>query len=576
MMIEPTRPSFDAAVTRKMTRPEGEVKMTAAPLPRESFQPSVSPVGPATGETAATASGETTARVKVFPQDPLVGPTEEIELPKEILGGKLSSPRMEIYDRAPIAMADAAGNYSHYEVGTPQFDQVNAYAIVANTISMYDKYLGKAVRWSFSGPLSVVPHKGTGKTAYFNGREGSINFFEWQSPSLGKRVSTSQSADVIAHEIGHAVWDGLRPRAGYSNEAGAFHEAFGDCSALLHSLQQDSNLVKALEQNGGDLRKPSLLSRMAEEFGTAFNKEDKDPKNDDRPYYRTALNEFKYIDPKKLPDDDYPPTVGEDVLTREFHSFSRVWTGAFYRMLTSLYDGARSEGKAPLEALKEARDVLGDVWGKSLHELPPSGIKFGVVAESMLRTAGRDADKSSFDRLAAVLVDRDILTAEKVAEIRDGRLPEVRQGTGAPEAVLASLSEHFNLSSDLKPEGSPLTLDDGRTVYLYSNTEQHVLPGLLHEGQDVAVDLHSSLAATFDAEGRLLSVYSRPVGDEERADAEVFSSDLLERGRVRDNQRASLDGPSDHNEKGDVFLAQLRSELTQPGVKKLERLPIYD
>jgi hypothetical protein len=570
MMIEPTRANADLQMTKKQVKPEGGTVSDegAVALPTESFQATPTAGGDASGPAKST------AKVKVYPQDPLVGPTEEIELPREILGTKLSSPRMEIYDRAPIAMADADGNYN-YEVGTPQFDQVNAYSIVANTLSMYDKYFGQAAKWSFSGPLTVVPHKGQGKTAYFNGREGSINFFEWQSPSLNKRVTTSQSADVIAHEIGHAVWDGLRPRAGYSNEAGAFHEAFGDCSALLHALQQDSNLSKALEQNGGDLRQPSLLSRMAEEFGTAFNKEDNDPKNNDRPYYRTALNEFKYIDPKKLPDDDYPPTVGEDVLTREFHSFSRVWTGAFYRMLTALYDGAKADGKSSLEALKSARDTIGANWGKALQELPPSGIKFSVVAESMLRTAARDADKTNFDRLGSVLIDRDILTADKVAELRSSKAPAITQGSGSSEGVLASLDAHFGLGEGYDVQGQPQKLGDGRTVYQYSKPERHSL-GLTtfhaDHGEDVQVELYSSVSATFDANGKLISAYHTPVGDEERLNAEIYSADLMAKGRVKENA-FTLHA---HNPKGEVFLGQLVDDFEKPGVKILQRLPIYD
>lgn len=574
MMIEPTRVSPDLTLTKKAVKAEGGKSPEEAPvaLPSESFQASATP--------AAEGPSKSTAKVKVFPQDPLVGPTEEIELPREILGTKLSSNRMEIFDRAPVAMADADGNYN-YEVGTPQFDQVNAYAIVANTLSMYDHYFGRTAQWSFSGPLTVVPHKGTGKTAYFNGREGSINFFEWDSPSLGKRVTTSQSADVIAHEIGHAVWDGLRPRAGYSNEAGAFHEAFGDSSAILHALQQESNLVKALEQNGGDFRKPSLLSRMAEEFGTAFNKEDKDPKNDERPYYRTALNEFKYIDPKKLPDDDYPPTVGEDTLTREFHSFSRVWTGAFYRMLTALYDGAKADGKSDLEALKSARDTLGNNWGKSLQELPPSGIKFSVVAEAMLRTAAREADKKNFDRMGAVLVDRDILTADKVAELRNGKTEEISKGDGSAEAVLKNLDAHFDLGAGYKPEGEPIKLADGRTVYQFSKTERHSVGGdavsLFHVGghgpvDDVQVELHSGVSATFDAEGKLVSSFYTPVGAEERRDADLYSKDLMAANRVKESSFAL----ASHNPDGKVFLGQMVDDFAQPGVKILQRLPIYD
>lgn len=562
MAIEPTRLSAELSPLKRPLRAE-TVSLASelpTPVPTESFQ--------------ASPSSAATATVRVFPQDPLVGPTEEIELPKEILGNKLSSPRMKISDRAPIAIADPEGNYTGYEVGTPQFDQVNAYAIVANTLSMYDKYLGRQAEWSFRGPLTVVPHKGTGKTAYFNGREGSINFFEWQSPSLGKRVTTSQSADVIAHEIGHAVWDGLRPRAGYSNEAGAFHEAFGDCSALLHALQQDSNLSKALQQNGGDLRQPSLLSRMAEEFGTAFNKEDKDPNNDDRPYYRTALNEFKYIDPKKLPDDDYPPTVGEDVLTREFHSFSRVWSGAFYRMLTALYDGEKADGKSELEALKAARDTLGENWGKALHELPPSGIKFSVVAESMLRVAARDQDKTTFDRLASVLVDRDVLTQEKVDSLRpksqEGSA-EISLGDGTPQSVLASLTKQYGLPEGYRAEAEAVKLADGRTVYQFTRPER-VSTGLTHEGADVQVELYSGLSATFDAAGRMLSSFHTPVRAEEVENAALFSADLLARDRVKTNA-FSLD---EFNQRNDVYLGQLVEDFEQPEVKVLQRLPIYD
>ncbi len=559
MTIEPTRISSDIAVSKRAARPEGKAAApeASAPEPQESFQ-------------ATPDAAKATAKVKVFPQDPLVGPTEEIELPKEILGSKLSSPRMEIYDRAPIAIADPDGNYN-YEVGTPQFDQVNAYAIVANTVSMYDTYLGRPAQWSFGGPLTVVPHKGTGKTAYFNGREGSINFFEWQSPSLGKRVTTSQSADVIAHEIGHAVWDGLRPRAGYSNEAGAFHEAFGDCSALLHALQQDSNLSKALQQNGGDLRQPSLISRMAEEFGTAFNKEDNDPKNDERPYYRTALNEFKYIDPKKLPDDDYPPTVGEEVLTREFHSFSRVWSGAFYRMLTALYDGEKAGGKSELEALKAARDTIGNNWGKALHELPPSGIKFSVVAESMLRVAARDEDKTTFDRLGSVLVDRDVLTSDKVAELRSGKAAEVELGDGSNSSVLNSLEAHYGLGEGYLPEGDPVRLADGRTVYQFARSER-VDTGLSHEGSHIEVELHSGVSATFDASGKLVSSFHTPVGETETEEAKLFSADLMAKDRVKENSFALQVA----NDRGDVFLGQLVDDFEKPNVKLMQRLPIYD
>lgn len=555
MNIEPNRPL-------QATRPIATPQPPAAQAPQPQQAEAAPPAEPSDGF-------EGTVRVKVYPQDPLVSKTEMIELPHELVGDRLSSARIKTRDPAPIAIADPDGNYD-YEMGTPQFDQTNAHGIVANTLLMYDNYLGTTAEWSFSGPLKVVPRKGTGKTAYFHRYDRSINFFEWDSPSLGKRVTTAQSADVIAHEVGHAVWDGIRPRAGYSNEAGAFHEAFGDCSALLHALQQESNIVGALEENGGDLTKQSLISRMAEEFGSAFNKEDKDPTNDDRMYYRTAINEFKYIDPKLLPDDDYPPTVSEDVLTREFHSFSRVWSGAFYRMLTSVFEGEKQEGTDQVEALKNARDTLGHVWGKALHELPPTGIKFGVVSEAMLKVAAREGDEKTFDRLASVMVDRDLLSADKVAELRTSSVPNVSIGDGKTDSVLESMSETLGLPDGFASEGEPKKLSDGRTVYLFTKPERIELAGLSHEGDRIEVELHAGLSATFDESGKLVNYFHTPVGDQEKVEAEMFASDLMAKDRVKeDTFSAAIE-----NDSGEVFLGRLLPD--RQDVKVFERLPVFD
>lgn len=506
-----------------------------------------------------------TVRVKIFPQDPLVGNTEGFELPSEVIGTRLESERIKTEDRSPIAIADPDGNYD-YEVGTPQFDQVNAHAVVASTLSMYDRYLGRPARWAFSGPLTVNPHAGTGKTAYYSRWDRSINFFEWLSSSLGKRVTTAQSADVIAHEIGHAVWDGIRPRAGYSNEAGAFHEAFGDCSALLQALQHPTNLVKALEQNGGDFSRPSLLSRMAEEFGTAFNKEDRDPNNDNNMYYRTALNEFRYIDPRELPDDDYPPTVPENVLTREFHSFSRVWTGTFYNMLGALYEARVKKGDEPLEALTAARDQLGNLWGKGLDELPPTGIRFRLVGESMLTQAMRGGDLDVFSAVASVLVDRRILTQAEVDAIRSRTQPELK--LAEPEQVLAAAKAHFPLPDGMQLEAEPLKTDDGRTIMLFTAPERHAIPSMNLEGDQVEVELRSGLMLAFDAEGKLINSSFTPVDAEAVADARTFITDLDRRGRLADNIFKSEDPL------GRPYLA--RALPDRPGVRLIERVPVFD
>ncbi len=539
-------------------QPPGQNTNKTGPLPGTA---------PAVPESGDLPTDEFVARVRIFPQDPLVGQTEEVELPKEIIGERLTSTRIRTRDRAPIAIADPEGNYTHIEEGTPQFDQVNAHSVVARTLHMYDRYLGRPATWAFGGPLTVNPHAGTGKTAFYRRWDGSINFFEWQSESLGKRVTTSQSADVIAHEIGHAVWDGIRPRAGYANEAGAFHEAFGDCSALLHALQQPSNLVKALEQNGGDLNRPSLLTNMAEEFGSAFNKEDQDPNNDNRTYYRTALNSFKYIDPSLLPDDDYPPTVPEEVLTREFHSFSRVWTGTFYHMLTALYEKEQKSGKSNLEALTTARDLLGNTFGKALDELPPTGIRYRHVAESMLTQALRDNRPDDFIAMARVLLERNVLTQEQVDSIRNRQLPKIEQGDN--DSVLGQVEKSLGLPPGFVAEGEPQRLLDGRTIYLYTRPERHTMPGMQHEGDQVELELRSGVMVAFDKDGELLNLVHTPVTDKSRQEAELMVADLDKKGRLNDG-----DIFKNVDEQGRPYL--MRSLPDRPGVRLLERVPVFD
>jgi Zn-dependent metalloprotease len=51
-------------------------------------------------------------------------------------------------------------------------------------------------------------------------------------------VLLGASTDVVAHEVGHGLLDSARPDSSTSIlEVGAFHEAFGDCIAMLTALR---------------------------------------------------------------------------------------------------------------------------------------------------------------------------------------------------------------------------------------------------------------------------------------------------------------------------------------------------
>ena len=97
--------------------------------------------------------------------------------------------------------------------------------------------LGRPVPWGFDGNrLIVVPHAGFGENAFYDQHSKSLQFYyfgDQQSPGY-----TCLSHDIIAHETGHAILDGIRPMYNQlsSVQTAAFHEFIGDLTAILLAL----------------------------------------------------------------------------------------------------------------------------------------------------------------------------------------------------------------------------------------------------------------------------------------------------------------------------------------------------
>ena len=130
----------------------------------------------------------------------------------------------------------------------------------------------------------------------------------------------------MCHELGHALLDSFKPQLfdAASIEVAAFHESFGDMSAILSALQLPSVREGVLAETGGVLRRASRLSRLAEQLGWAIGQSV--PSAVEPDCLRNAVNTFFYRDP-----DTLPTTAPATSLSSEPHSFSRVFTGAFFR-----------------------------------------------------------------------------------------------------------------------------------------------------------------------------------------------------------------------------------------------------
>lgn len=125
------------------------------------------------------------------------------------------------------------------------FHQQNAYAIAMRILARFETALGRRVNYAFAGhQLHIAPHAFSEANAYYS-RESRSLCFGYFPNNGGGTTFTCLSHDIVAHEMAHALLDGLRPRYidPSSPDQAAFHEGFADVIALL-VLLSDPRIVE--------------------------------------------------------------------------------------------------------------------------------------------------------------------------------------------------------------------------------------------------------------------------------------------------------------------------------------------
>jgi hypothetical protein len=201
--------------------------------------------------------------------------------------------------------------------GLPQFHQVSAWAVAQNALDFFESSwaLGRRILWGFEGNrLIIVPHAGYGENAYYDRKSKSLQFYYFDDDETGERVQTCLSTDIVSHEFGHAVLDGIRPYylEAVSPQTAAFHEFMGDLTAILLVFRNNSFRKELIAQIGENLAGQTILSNIAPQFGEATQ---------DRPYLRSATNKLTL---KDLEGDLEP------------HRLSQVMTGAIFDILIAI------------------------------------------------------------------------------------------------------------------------------------------------------------------------------------------------------------------------------------------------
>lgn len=325
-----------------------------------------------------------TVEARVFLQDPHVAQTTTVGLTKVQVGGEAwlgkgpTSARFRVVDhdhgtKSTHAAAAVLGDGTGFDVGrgkpatSYRFHQVNVWATAARILERLEspQVFGRRIPWAFPGTrLELRPHAEVLENAYYERESRSIRFGYFDMK--GHRIYTCLSHDVIAHEFGHAVLDGLKPLYEETDgpDLAAFHEFFGDAVAMASALTLRDLITKLMSRRRAKKSHDSLSSLrwiidLMEEWGSAYG---------DR-YIRSARNRMTM---KKLRGNF------------EEHDRSLVLSGAAYDIFRAIYTYLRHRETAA-DAVIHAADHTSRLIFRAVDYCPPAGLDFQTYATAMLR-----------------------------------------------------------------------------------------------------------------------------------------------------------------------------------------------
>jgi len=372
-----------------------------------------------------------------------------------------------------------------YDPGTPSFRYWTAAEALRRTGDFWGT-LTPRLKWhSTVGPqLTVGLDQGQDFNAFYD--RAGLQFFHGSVD--GTLVYSGESPDVVCHEFGHAVLDALRPQLwdAASDEVAAFHEAFGDMSAMLSALQLPSLRQDVLTSTTGRLARSSRLSRLAEQLGFAIRQIQPDAVDAD--CLRNAANSLFYQDPTTL-----PPSAPATMLASEPHSFSRVFSGAFLRALAGIFSAqSKSDPAALLKASMDAGQLL--VYGAGSAPVVPA--YYSQVAAHMLEGDAADFGGRYHDALKSAFVRHGVLSLDAA-----GRLGATQSGRGRQAALIGASGPVPQRTDGELPQvalpGDVFGLTQPLLVHAPAEPQRFAVAGAANDLRSVRPPTHDRAAASF-------------------------------------------------------------------------------
>ncbi|MCC7162570.1 MAG: hypothetical protein IT331_08755 [Anaerolineae bacterium] len=394
--------------------------------------------------------------------------------------------------------------------GSVEFQASHLLVILTHAYDVWAGFFDREIEW-VSGPvLAVDPRAGRDLNASYDRK--TLRFFFATEAKTQRVLYTSESSDVAAHECGHAILDAHHPDywSSIHPETSAFHEAFGDLTALFTTLQFPSVRERLLKETNEDLSRSSNVTRLAEQLGRALYLErGKDAAG--ATFLRDLVNTFRYRETWNL-----PATAPSIRLSSESHSFSRVYSGAVYQIFVELYN-ARRKADPKLsadDALCGARDDVGLMVATALMLAPPGDAVFRVMAMSMFKAEQQLFQGKYFGILKKIFSNRRILLVkdaemfkpssrhapDKVSPIGRGMLSMA--GTTAEQMPPAELQRALRLRGEEMVYARELGRIDDERVVQYRAERLIPLKGKRYGAANGAlVPVQGGLTLNVDAEG---------------------------------------------------------------------------
>lgn len=293
------------------------------------------------------------------------------------------------------------------------FHQQMVYAVASSVYNAFKTALGRDLafgflRYSEAQPerLRLSPFAFEGRNAFYDPLSGAVNFgyFEADAEVSGRAlpggfIFTALSHDIIAHEVSHALLDGLRSHfiTPTNRDVFALHEGFADLIAIFQHFSYSEIVLAAIRNSKGNLRKKTLLSDIALQFGQTTGLGTS---------LRTAIDFSDGVPIVRYEDASESHQLGAVLVAAVFDAFNTIFERRIEPLLrlASGGTGVLPKGELPHDlqsmlaqrAAKTAAQFL-SICIRAIDYCPPVDVTFGEFLRAAITA---DVDLIPDDRYA--------------------------------------------------------------------------------------------------------------------------------------------------------------------------------